>query len=106
MPSASVIIPAYNAGRWIARTLQSAQNQTLTQIEIIVVDDGSTDDTADIVRSAMNEDPRIILIQQPNRGVASARNSGIAAARSEFVAPLDADDLWHPERLKRHVEAL
>ncbi len=70
-----------------------------------MVDDGSTDDTARIVREFQQDDPRILLVEQVNGGVAKARNAGIAAARSEFVAPLDADDLWHPKRLELHLQA-
>jgi glycosyltransferase involved in cell wall biosynthesis len=104
-PLVSVVIPAYNAGRWIGRTLRSVQAQTLKDIEIIVVDDGSTDETPSIVERAIADDPRIHLITQPNGGVARARNKGIAAARADFTAPIDADDLWHPTRLEKHLAA-
>ena len=103
--SVSIVIPAYNASRWIERTLRSVQGQTVKNIEVIVVDDGSTDETPAIVRRLMEQDPRIYLIQQSNGGVAKARNIGIVSARSEFVAPLDADDLWHPQRLELHLDA-
>ena len=101
----SVVVPAYNAGRWIGRTLKSVQEQSVSDLEIIVVDDGSTDETARIVREFQKNDPRIVLIEQANGGVAKARNAGIAAARSDFVAPLDGDDLWHPKRLELHLQA-
>lgn len=104
-PMVSVIVPALNAARWIERTLASVQRQTVRDIEIIVVDDGSTDETAAIVRGAMRDDRRIRLIRQANGGVGRARNAGIAVARAPFVAPIDADDLWHPTRLERHLEA-
>jgi len=104
-PAVTVIVPALNAARWIERTLASVQRQTVRDIEIIVVDDGSTDETAAKVRGAMRGDSRIRLIRQANGGVGRARNAGIAAARAPFVAPIDADDLWHPTRLERHLEA-
>jgi glycosyltransferase involved in cell wall biosynthesis len=104
-PRVSVVIPAYNASRWIGATLHSAQKQTLRDIEIIVVDDGSTDHTAAIVEQAMLSDDRLRLHQQANGGVARARNAGIALARAEYIAPLDADDLWHPRRLEKHLAA-
>ena len=97
-PIVSVIIAAFNAQRWINLSIESAQSQTLREIEIIVVDDGSTDDTAEMVMRIAKDDPRIHLIQQPNAGVGAARNAGIRLARGKFVAPLDADDLWQPEK--------
>ena len=105
-PLVSVIIPAFNAARFIAETLTSAQAQTWPDLEIIVVDDGSTDDTAAIVEAAAATDPRITLIRQANAGVAAARNAAIAAAKGDYVAPLDADDLWHPENISAQVAAL
>ncbi|WP_443750142.1 glycosyltransferase family 2 protein [Asticcacaulis solisilvae] len=105
-PSVSVIIPAYNAEAFVAATLKSAQAQTLRDIEILVVDDGSTDTTADIVRAFAEADNRIRLITKPNGGVGSARNRGLAEAGADFVAFLDADDLWHPEKLETQLDAL
>ena len=100
----SVVIPAYNAARTIAETLASARNQTHGNLEIIVVDDGSTDSTLDIVNSHAAEDPRVRILHQENRGVAAARNAGIAASSGEFIAPLDADDIWHPRKIERQLE--
>jgi hypothetical protein len=96
----SVVVPAYNAERWIARTLRSAQTQTYRNLEVIVVDDGSTDNTASLVGAAAAGDPRIRFVQQVNGGHSSARNAGIRLARGPFVAPLDADDLWHPQKIE------
>jgi glycosyltransferase involved in cell wall biosynthesis len=102
----SVIVPMYNAERHIAMTLASALTQTHRDIEVIVIDDGSSDESAAIVETIAAEDGRIRLIHQPNRGVAHARNLGISQARGQFIAPLDADDLWHPEKLERQLAAM
>lgn len=77
----------------------------MRDIEILVIDDGSTDATPDIVRRFAASDPRIRLIQQPNAGVTRTRNRGIAEAAAPFIAPLDSDDLWHPTRLEAHLAA-
>lgn len=105
-PLVSVIIPAYNAEIFIARTLTSVLNQTYRHLEVLVVDDGSTDRTADIVRQFASEDARIVLYQQSNAGVAAARNYGIKNASGEFIAPLDADDLWHKTNIEKQVRLL
>jgi glycosyltransferase involved in cell wall biosynthesis len=106
LPLASVVIPAYNASTTIERTLRSVMVQTYGQLEIIVVDDGSSDDTTSIVERIAREDPRIILRRQPNEGVAAARNLGIAHARGEFIAPLDADDIWHPRKIEKQIAVI
>jgi glycosyltransferase involved in cell wall biosynthesis len=105
-PLVSVIIPAYNASVTIERTLRSVLAQTHGHLEIIVVDDGSIDDTAAIVERISREDPRIILLQQPNQGVATARNVSIDHARGEFIAPLDADDIWHPSKIEKQIAVI
>ncbi len=104
--STTVIIPAYNAGQFIERTLDSVLRQTYDNLEIIVIDDGSTDHTSSIVEAIGATDPRIRLISQPNAGVAKARNLGIREASGDFVAFLDADDLWHPTKIELQVAAL
>jgi glycosyltransferase involved in cell wall biosynthesis len=96
----SVIIPLGNAERTIARTLRSIQGQTVRDIEIIVIDDGSRDRGPEIVRDAMRSDDRIILHSQANAGVAAARNRGLELARADYIAPVDADDLWAPPKLE------
>ncbi len=104
MPRVSVIVPAYNAQATIDETLASVSAQTMSDLEIIVVADGCTDMTVERVERRMSTDPRIRLIEQSNAGVAAARNAGIAVAVGAFVAPLDADDLWHPRKLERQIE--
>jgi glycosyltransferase involved in cell wall biosynthesis len=99
----SVIIPAYNASATIERTLRSVMAQTFAHLEIIVVDDGSTDHTVAIVERVGREDPRIALLRQRNEGVATARNRGIAYAHGEFIAPIDADDIWHPHKIEKQI---
>ncbi|MGY3238647.1 glycosyltransferase involved in cell wall biosynthesis [Bradyrhizobium sp. USDA 4448] len=102
----SIVIPAYNAERFIARTLASAQAQTYEKLEIIIIDDGSTDNTRAVVEAIAATDKRLKLLSTPNRGVARARNLGIENARGPYVAFLDADDLWHRTKIARQVEAL
>lgn len=102
-PLVSIVIPAYNAAAFIDRTLWSIRNQRYKNLDIIVVDDGSYDHTADIVSAIAQKDDRIRLLQQANRGVAAARNLGISHARGEFVAPIDADDVWHPDAVAKLV---
>ncbi|MEI7674054.1 MAG: glycosyltransferase, partial [Deltaproteobacteria bacterium] len=106
VPLVSVVIPAYNAENTIDETLHSVRGQTYAKLEIIVVDDGSTDSTAAHVFRHCTEDPRVRLIQQPNQGLAAARNAGITGASSDYIAPVDADDLWHPTKIERQKEAM
>jgi succinoglycan biosynthesis protein ExoO len=98
----SVIIPAYNIASIIARAIESAAAQSARPLEIIVIDDASTDDTASVVSAMANRIPGVRLVSCPsNRGPAGARNLGIAEARGDWVALLDGDDAWKPERLER-----
>jgi glycosyltransferase involved in cell wall biosynthesis len=105
-PLVSVVIPAHNAQRFLGRTLESVASQTHRELEVIVVDDGSTDRTAEIVRDRALADPRFRLVQQPNAGVTRARNRGIAEAGADLVAFLDSDDLWHPRKIERQLRRL
>ena len=100
----SAVTPAYNAAEWIRRTVDSALAQSVAPREVIVVDDGSTDGTADVV--AAHEDARVRCIRQANAGPAAARNRGIAEATGEWIALLDADDIWLPGHLERAANAL
>ncbi len=103
-PTASIVVPAYNSAGTITETLRSLLRQTFADFELIVVDDGSTDGTAE--RIARFDDPRLRVIRQRNRGLAGAHNTGIAAARGAYIGFCDADDLWLPEKLERHVDHL
>ncbi|MFN2337761.1 MAG: glycosyltransferase family 2 protein [Gammaproteobacteria bacterium] len=99
----SVVIPAYNAAGWVARAIDSALAQTYPHREILVVDDGSSDATPRILQGYGDA---IRSLRQPNGGLSCARNLGIQQARGGFVAFLDADDYWLPEKLERQVECL
>ncbi|MHC4951910.1 MAG: glycosyltransferase family 2 protein, partial [Planctomycetota bacterium] len=99
----SVVIPAYNAGPYLRRTLESVLRQTHPADEIIVVDDGSTDNTADVAASYGDS---VVLIGQENAGASVARNTGIEAAKGNWIAFLDGDDEWVPEKLKLQVAHL
>ena len=99
----SVVIPAYNAEKHIARAIESVLSQTRPADEVIVVDDGSIDGTADVIRSFGE---RVILIQQENAGASIARNAGIQAATGDWIAFLDGDDEWLPEKLKLQSDHL
>lgn len=103
-PVASLIVPAFNVAATIAETLESLLAQTFTDFELIVVDDGSSDDTADVV--ARFPDPRLRIVYQANLGLAGARNTGIHHARGAYIAFCDADDLWLPEKLELHIAHL
>lgn len=100
----SVILPSFNAGAFIESALRSILGQTRLPDEVIVIDDGSTDGTAGIVESIGS--PLIRYIRQPNQGVSTARNRGLKEARGEFIAFLDADDLWRPTALETHLRLM
>jgi glycosyltransferase involved in cell wall biosynthesis len=94
-----VITAAYNAAGFIEATVRSALGQTFADLELIVIDDGSKDATAEVVQRIAAKDPRLRFIRQQNRGLAATRNRGVGEARGELVAFLDHDDLWHPEKI-------
>jgi glycosyltransferase involved in cell wall biosynthesis len=96
----SVVIPTHNHARFLAKAIDSALSQTHAPSEVIVIDDGSTDNTPEALSGYGN---RIRTVRQPNRGVAAARNAGVALASGEFLAFLDADDVWLPTKLERQV---
>src|SRR5690242_19249991 len=101
-PKISVITPLYNSSRHIEETLNSLCRQSYTDWESILVNDGSTDDTAKTVKPYLS-DPRFNYIEQANGGVAAARNTGVKVARGEWVCLLDHDDLWMPTKLERQL---
>ncbi|MBL8030761.1 MAG: glycosyltransferase family 2 protein [Candidatus Doudnabacteria bacterium] len=103
-PTVSIVVPVYNAARFLDETIASVQAQTLTNWELILVDDYSIDESTKIVKKHANSDDRIRLIQnKQNSGAAISRNAGIDAAEGKYLAFLDADDLWHPEKLEKQV---
>jgi len=99
-PLVSVIVPAYNCERYLAAALDSIFAQTYRPVEVIVIDDGSTDRTAQIIAGYGD---RVVSLRQDNSGPAAARNTGLDHARGEFISFLDADDLYHPEKLARQM---
>ena len=101
-PAVSVVIPTYNYGHYVAGALKSALRQTCADLEVIVVDDASTDDTAAVVRPYL-ADARVAYHRVPHGGVSAAKNQGIHLARAPLVAFLDADDLWLPRKLERQL---
>ena len=102
MPIFSVIIPAYNPGELLERSLSSVLSQTLTDLEVVVVDDGS----AVAPSWVADRDPRVRYLRQENRGVSTARNVGARSARSELIAFLDQDDEWHPAKLEMQLDLI
>ena len=99
-PKVSVVIPTYNSSQFIVETLESVFAQTYKDYEIIVVDDGSTDNTKEVLQPYTS---RIKYIYKENGGPASARNVGIKSAQGEYIAFLDSDDRWLPEKLEKHI---
>lgn len=99
----SIITPCYNGAKYIGETIDSVISQTYPDWEMIIVDDGSKDNSAQIVREYAEKDSRITLVQQENAGSAAARNNGIRRAEGQYMALLDADDLWHPDFLEKQI---
>jgi glycosyltransferase involved in cell wall biosynthesis len=99
----SVIIAAFNAERTLERTVASALSQTEVSLEIVIVDDGSTDGTSGLARKIARSDNRVRVYRQENRGAAVARNHAVRESNGEWIAPLDADDIWYPEYLSRQL---
>ncbi|MEG4205620.1 glycosyltransferase family A protein [Microcoleus sp. Pol7_A1] len=97
-PLVSVIIPAFNAETFIAKTLESIRYQTNQNIEVLVVDDCSTDTTSEIVKSFAQKDSRFSLLQPSNSG-AAVRNLAIEKSKGEYIAPINANDIWYPQNL-------
>ena len=105
-PKVSVIVPAYNVSKYIPEALASLEKQTFSDFEVLVVDDGSTDDTVAVVQKFCQRDNRFSLLQKPNGGLSSARNYGIRHAKGEYIALLDGDDIYHRDKIATHVARL
>ena len=102
-PLVSVVIPSFNYARFLVDCVDSALAQTYPHREIIVVDDGSTDNTRQVLE---HYGDKIVYIHQSNQGLSQARNTGIHAAKGEFIALLDSDDLWHPRKLELQIRCM
>jgi len=102
-PRVSVVMPVYNAQRYLAEAVQSILHQTFRDFELIAVDDGSKDNSLAMLQEFARSDPRVRIISRPNTGIVGALNDGVAAARGEFVARMDADDIALPERLEKQI---
>lgn len=98
-PEVSVLIPCYNAGRFLKDALESVLSQTYTDYEIILVDDGSEDNTAEVA----GQYPQVSYIRCEHKGVSAARNTALALAKGEFITFLDADDMWMPQKLEKQI---
>jgi glycosyltransferase involved in cell wall biosynthesis len=103
-PLVTVIIPAFNAGKTLSATVESVLAQTYDRLQVLIVNDGSTDETADIAARFARADPRVSVLSKKNGGVALARNLGLAQAKGAYTAWLDADDLWHPTKIARQLD--
>ena len=99
-PLVSVILPVYNRGGWVGRAVESVLSQTHRPLELLVVDDGSTDETRSVLEGF---GPRVTILEQPHAGAEAARNLGLERARGEFVAFIDSDDVWYPDRLSAQL---
>jgi glycosyltransferase involved in cell wall biosynthesis len=104
MPEISVIIPSYNHAQYIGKAVESVLSQSYTDFELIVVDDGSTDNSLEVMSSF--SDPRLKILTQPNQGAHVAINRGLRAARGEYLAILNSDDRYHPQRLEKMLKVL
>ena len=104
-PAVSVIIPAWNVSSYLRQCLDSVINQTMTNIEILCVDDGSTDDTPNILSEYAKKDSRISVIHQENRGAGAARNNALQYVRGKYLSILDSDDFFEPDMLEKSFTA-
>ena len=103
-PTVSVVMPAYNAERFVEQAILSVRNQSVTDWDLLVLDDGSTDRTVQIVQRLAAEDSRIrIILNEKNIGVARTRNRGFDLCQGQYVALLDSDDIWHPQKLEKQL---
>src|ERR1044072_3350968 len=102
----SVVIPSYNRAYCIATTVDSTLAQTHKNLEVLIVDDGSKDETRDLVEARYRDEPRVRYIYQQNAGVSAARNHGLGLARGQFIALLDSDDIWLPWKIEAQLRCL
>lgn len=102
-PRVSVVIPCFNTAATVSETIASVSAQSISDFEIIAVDNNCTDNTADILAELAKQEPRLRIIREPVQGLSAARNGGIRAACGQFIALLDADDLWDPDYLEQHL---
>lgn len=105
-PLVSVVMPAYNARKYVAEAIESVLAQTFVDFECLIIDDGSTDETGQILQSHAARDRRIRIITQPNSGIGAALNRGIEESRGQYIARMDSDDLCLPQRFERQVDHL
>jgi len=101
----SIVMPAYNAEKYIAQAIESILNQTFQDFEFIIVNDGSTDNTLKIIEQYAAQDRRIRLVQIDHVGTSAAKNAGVEVAKSDWIAMMDADDISLPQRLEKQVQA-
>ncbi|NJM90675.1 MAG: glycosyltransferase [Hydrococcus sp. RU_2_2] len=104
VPMISVVMPAYNASRYVGQAIESVLQQIFTDFELLIIDDGSTDGTLILTNQYALRDRRIKVLSQTNQGVSATRNRGVQMAKGQFMAFLDADDLWLPDKLAAHIE--
>jgi glycosyltransferase involved in cell wall biosynthesis len=105
-PLVTVVTPAYNVAKYVGETVDSVLRQTFHDFEYLVVDDGSVDNSAEIIKAHVGDDPRFRLVEVENRGPSAARNVGIQEASGEYIAFLDGDDRWHPKFLERQLQLI
>lgn len=102
----SVVMPVYNCERYLLESIDSVLKQTYSNLELVIVDDGSTDDSAGLIKKVIRQDERIVYIYQNNQGPGAARNRGIESARGEYIAFIDADDIWFHDKIEKQIEKL
>ena len=105
-PLVTVVTPAYNVAKYVGETVDSVLRQTFRDFEYLVVDDGSVDNSIDVVKAHVGGDPRFRLVPGEHRGLSAARNAGIREAKGEYIAFLDGDDRWHPKFLERQLQLI
>lgn len=106
IPLISIVIPVYNGAVYIEKTIRSVLAQTIQEIEVLVINDASKDNSEEVIRQLQTEDSRVRLITKPNSGVADSRNKGIELAKGKYVALLDQDDVWEPANLEEKINAI